>query len=32
VDLTPFPRLAAINARAEALPAFVTAHPDRVKS
>lgn len=31
VDLVAFPRLAAIAARAEALPAFAAAHPDRVK-
>lgn len=31
VDLTPFPRLAAISARAETLPAFAAAHPDRVR-
>ena len=31
VDLTPFPRLAAIATRAEALPAFAAAHPDRVR-
>ena len=31
VDLTPFPRLASIAARAEALPAFAAAHPDRVR-
>ena len=31
VDLSPFPRLAAISARAEALPAFAAAHPDRAK-
>lgn len=31
VDLSPVPRLAAISARAEALPAFAAAHPDRVK-
>ena len=31
VDLTPLPRLSAIAQRAEALPAFAAAHPDRVK-
>lgn len=31
VDLASFPRLAAISARAEQLPAFAAAHPDRVK-
>jgi maleylacetoacetate isomerase len=31
VDLSAFPRLAAIADRAEALPAFAAAHPDRVK-
>ena len=31
VDLSAFPRLAAIAERAEALPAFAAAHPDRVK-
>lgn len=31
VDLAPFPRLVAISERAEALPAFAAAHPDRVK-
>jgi maleylacetoacetate isomerase len=31
VDLAPYPRLTAIAARAEALPAFAAAHPDRVK-
>lgn len=31
VDLAPFPRLCAIAARAEALPAFAAAHPDRVR-
>jgi len=31
VALTDFPRIAAIAARAEALPAFAAAHPDRVK-
>ncbi|MBD1206668.1 MAG: maleylacetoacetate isomerase [Rhodobacteraceae bacterium] len=31
VDLAPFPRLRAIAERAEALPAFAAAHPDRVK-
>lgn len=31
VDLTPFPRIAAIAARMEALPAVAAAHPDRVK-
>ena len=31
VDLGPFPRLAAIAARAGALPAFAAAHPDRVR-
>jgi maleylacetoacetate isomerase len=31
VDLAPYPRLSAIAARAEALPAFAAAHPDRVK-
>lgn len=31
VDLTPFPRLAAIATRAEALPAFAAAHPERVR-
>jgi maleylacetoacetate isomerase len=31
VDLAPYPRLAAIADRAEALPAFAAAHPDRVK-
>ena len=31
VDLAPFPRLAEIAARAEALPAFAAAHPDRVR-
>ena len=31
VDLSHFPRLAAIGSRAEALPAFAAAHPDRVK-
>jgi maleylpyruvate isomerase len=29
VDLTPFPRLVAVGARAWALPAFAAAHPDR---
>lgn len=31
VDLTLFPRLSAISARAEALRAFADAHPDRAK-
>jgi len=31
VDLAPYPRLTAIARRAEALPAFAKAHPDRVK-
>ena len=31
IDLAPFPRLMAIAARAESLPAFAAAHPDRVK-
>ncbi|SEM39364.1 maleylacetoacetate isomerase [Gemmobacter aquatilis] len=31
VDLATFPRLAAISARAAALPAFAAAHPDRVQ-
>ena len=31
VDLATFPRLSAISARAEALPAVVAAHPDRVR-
>lgn len=31
VDLAAFPQVAAIAARAEALPAFVAAHPDRVQ-
>ena len=31
VDLSPYPRLSAITERAEALPAFAAAHPDRVK-
>ena len=31
VDLSAFPRLAAIAERAEALPAFAAAHPDRVE-
>jgi len=31
VDLSGMPRIAAIAARAEALPAFAAAHPDRVK-
>jgi len=31
VDLAPFPRIAAIAARMEALPAIAAAHPDRVK-
>lgn len=31
LDLAPYPRLTAIAARAEALPAFAAAHPDRVK-
>lgn len=31
VGLAAFPRLSAIAARAEALPAFAAAHPDRVK-
>lgn len=31
VDLTPFPRIAAIAARMEALPPVAAAHPDRVK-
>lgn len=31
VDISAFPRLAAIADRAEALPAFAAAHPDRVK-
>lgn len=31
VDISAFPRLAAIAERAEALPAFAAAHPDRVK-
>lgn len=31
VDLEPLPRIAAIAARAEALPAFAAAHPDRVR-
>lgn len=31
VDLAAFPRLSAIAARAEALPAFAAAHPDRVR-
>ena len=31
VDLAAYPKLAAISARAEALPAFAAAHPDRAK-
>ncbi len=31
VDLAPLPRISAIVARAEALPGFAAAHPDRVK-
>lgn len=31
IDLAPFPRAAAIAARAEALPGFAAAHPDRAK-
>lgn len=31
VDLSPYPRLAAVAERAEALTAFAAAHPDRVK-
>ncbi|WP_374394128.1 maleylacetoacetate isomerase [Tabrizicola sp.] len=31
VDLAPFPRIAAITARMEALPEVAAAHPDRVK-
>ncbi|MBL9072385.1 maleylacetoacetate isomerase [Tabrizicola sp.] len=31
LDLTPFPRIAAIAARMEALPDVAAAHPDRVK-
>jgi maleylacetoacetate isomerase len=31
VDLAPYPRLAAISSRAEALPAFAAAHPDRAR-
>lgn len=31
VDLAAFPQVAAIAARAEALPAFAAAHPDRVQ-
>lgn len=31
VDLAAYPRLGTIAARAEALPAFIAAHPDRVK-
>ena len=31
VDLSPYPRLAAIAERAEAIAAFAAAHPDRVK-
>jgi maleylacetoacetate isomerase len=31
VELTPFPRITAIAARLEALPAVAAAHPDRVK-
>lgn len=31
LDLTPFPRIAAIAARMEALPQVAAAHPDRVK-
>lgn len=31
VDLTPYPRIAAINAKLTAIPAFAAAHPDRVK-
>lgn len=31
VDLTAFPRLAAIATRAEQLPGFAAAHPDRVR-
>lgn len=31
VDLAPYPRLTEIAARAEALPAFAAAHPDRVR-
>ena len=31
VDLSPYPRLTAIAARAEALPALAAAHPDKVK-
>lgn len=31
VDLAPFPRVAEISARAEAIPAFAAAHPDRAK-
>jgi maleylpyruvate isomerase len=29
VDLAPYPRLVAIDARAQAHPAFAAAHPDR---
>lgn len=31
IDLAAFPRISAIAARAEALPAFAAAHPDRVR-
>jgi maleylacetoacetate isomerase len=31
VGLAPFPRIAAVSARLEALPAVAAAHPDRVK-
>lgn len=31
VELSPFPRLSAISAKAEVLPAFAAAHPDKVK-
>jgi maleylacetoacetate isomerase len=31
VELAPFPRIAAIAAACEALPAFAAAHPDRAR-
>ena len=31
LDMTPYPRLARIDAELQALPAFAAAHPDRVK-
>ncbi|WP_017671441.1 maleylacetoacetate isomerase [Blastomonas sp. AAP53] len=31
MDLTPYPRLARIDAELQAIPAFADAHPDRVK-